>query len=79
MSFREWIIPRTGTQTMLYLTCTSPISGVDLERYGVSHAKGLGICSLWYKQFGMPLWIDCPFMIVLVILYIFIYFRWQVD
>ena len=31
-------IERTGTQIMLYLTCTM-ISGVDLACYGVSHAK----------------------------------------
>ena len=34
----EGIIDRTGTQTMLYLTCTM-ISNVDLAYYGVSHAK----------------------------------------
>ena len=32
------IIDRTGTQTMLYLTCTM-ISSVDLAHYGVSRAK----------------------------------------
>ena len=32
------IIDRTGTQTMLYLTCTM-ISSVDLAHYGVSCAK----------------------------------------
>ena len=29
---------RTGTQTMLYLTCTT-ITSVDLAHYGVSRAK----------------------------------------
>ena len=32
------IIDRTGSQTMLYLTCTT-ITNVDLTHYGVSHAK----------------------------------------
>ena len=44
-------------KTMLYLTCTM-ISSVDLARYGVSHAKHLGICGLWYKyvyaSFALP-------------------------
>ena len=37
-SFSEGIIDRTGTQTMLYLTCTT-ITSVDLAHYGVSRAK----------------------------------------
>ena len=34
----EGIIDRTGTQTMLYLTCTM-ICNVDLAHYGISRAK----------------------------------------
>ena len=34
----DGIIDRTGTQTMLYLTCTI-ITSVDLAHYGVSRAK----------------------------------------
>ena len=34
---------------MLYLTCTM-ISSVDLASDGVSRAKDLGICGLWYKS-----------------------------
>ena len=34
----EGIIDRTGTQTMLYLTCIT-ITSVDLACYGVSRAK----------------------------------------
>ena len=30
--------PRTGAQTMLYLTCTT-ITNVDLAHYGVSRAR----------------------------------------
>ena len=37
-AFSEGIIDRTGTQTMLYLTCTT-ITSVDLAHYGVSRAK----------------------------------------
>ena len=37
-SFSEGIIDHTGTQTMLYLTCTM-ISSVDLAHYGVFCAK----------------------------------------
>ena len=37
-SFSEGIIDRTGTQTMLYLTCTT-ITSVYLAQYGVSRAK----------------------------------------
>ena len=48
MSFSEWIIDRTGAQTMLYLTCTM-MSSVDLARYGVPLAKDFGIWGLWYK------------------------------
>ena len=36
--FIKGIIDRTGTQTMLYLTCTT-ITSVDLAHYGVSRAK----------------------------------------
>ena len=43
MSFSEWIIDHTGTQTMLYLTYTM-ISTVELACYKVSHALDLGIC-----------------------------------
>ena len=44
-SFSEWIIYRTGAQTMLYLTCTM-ISSVDIARYGESLAEDLGIWGL---------------------------------
>ena len=37
-SFSEWIIDRTGAQTMLYLTCTM-VSSEDLAQYGVSRSK----------------------------------------
>ena len=48
MCFSEWIIDRTGGQTMLYLTCTMLYS-VNLARYRVSGAKDLGIWGLWYN------------------------------
>ena len=37
-SFSEGIIDRTGTQTILYLTCTT-ITSVNLAHYGVPRAK----------------------------------------
>ena len=51
---RVWFVPlygvidRTGAQTMLYLTYPM-ICSVDLAHYGVSRAKRLGICVLWYN------------------------------
>ena len=44
-SFREWIIDRTGGQTMPYLIC-SMISRVDHARYEVPYAQELGTC-IW--------------------------------
>ena len=44
-SFREWIIDRTGGQTILYLVCTT-ISRVDHARYEVLYAEELGTC-IW--------------------------------
>ena len=38
MSFSKGIIAHTGTQTMLFLTCTM-ISNVDLAHYRVSLAE----------------------------------------
>ena len=43
--FREWIVDRTGGQTMLYLICTT-ISRVDHARYEVPYAQELGTC-IW--------------------------------
>ena len=47
-SFNEWIIDRTGGRNMVCLTCTK-IASVYHARYGLSHAKDLGICGLWYN------------------------------
>ena len=44
-SFREWNIDRTGSQTMLYLVCTT-ISRVEHARYEVPYAQALGAC-IW--------------------------------
>ena len=41
MSFSEWIIDRTGRQTILYLN-RSMVPNVDLACYRVSHAKNMG-------------------------------------
>ena len=41
MSFNEWIIDRTGGQTMLCLNCTI-IFRVGLARYGLYRARNLG-------------------------------------
>ena len=48
-SFSEWIIDRTGAQTMLYLTYTM-ISNVDLARFMLSHAKDMSIWRLRHKS-----------------------------
>ena len=42
---REWIIDRTGGQTMLYLVCTK-ISRVDHAHHEVPYAQELGTC-IW--------------------------------
>ena len=47
-SFSEWIIDRTGGQTMLSFTCTM-ISTVNLARYGVFRVKDLGIWETCYN------------------------------
>ena len=44
-SFREWIIDRTGGQTMLYLIC-STISRVDHACYEVTYAQELGVITI---------------------------------
>ena len=49
-SFSEWIIDRTGAQTMLYLTCTT-ITSLDLAHYGLSRAKD------WVSVGGGTIWI----------------------
>ena len=45
MKFREWIVDRTGGQTMLYLVCTT-LSRVDHARNKVPYAQESGTC-IW--------------------------------
>ena len=42
----EWIIDRTGGQTMLYLVCTTISRRVIHARYEVPYAQELGTCML---------------------------------
>ena len=55
-SFREWIIDRTGGQTMLYLICTT-ISHVDHARY-VPYAQELGTY-MWVPCYNLMLCATC--------------------
>ena len=52
--FREWIIERTGGQTMLCVICTT-ISRVDHARYEVPYAQELGTC-IWGPCYNSTLY-----------------------
>ena len=53
-SFREWIIDRTGGQTMLYLVCTTT-SRVDHASYEVPYAQELDTC-IWGPCYNSTLY-----------------------